>query len=59
VGAWRPRRLPVWLGRLVAGSFTAALATQLRGAANDKARRELGWEPRYASWRDGFRESGG
>jgi nucleoside-diphosphate-sugar epimerase len=25
------------------------------GASNEKARKELGWEPRYASWREGFR----
>jgi hypothetical protein len=33
------------------------LATQLRGASNEKAKRELGWAPRYASWRQGFREA--
>ncbi len=49
-----PRRVPVWLARLVAGKAMAVLATEARGSSNAKARRELGWAPRYASWRDGF-----
>jgi 2-alkyl-3-oxoalkanoate reductase len=56
LGAKPPRRVPVWLARLVAGSATAAMATQLRGASNAKAKRELGWQLRYPSWRQGFRE---
>ena len=54
VGAKAPRRVPRWLARLVAGRQMTALATELRGASNAKAKRELGWEPRYPSWRDGF-----
>jgi 2-alkyl-3-oxoalkanoate reductase len=27
------------------------------GASNAKAKRELGWEPRWKSWREGFREA--
>jgi nucleoside-diphosphate-sugar epimerase len=57
LGAKPPRRVPVWLARLLAGSATAAMATQLRGASNAKAKRELGWQPRYPSWRQGFREA--
>jgi 2-alkyl-3-oxoalkanoate reductase len=57
LGAKRPFRVPVFLARLVAGPFAAAFATGLRGASNAKAKRELGWEPRYASWRVGFREA--
>jgi 2-alkyl-3-oxoalkanoate reductase len=57
LGARRPRRVPTFLARLVAGPFAAASATQLRGASNAKAKRELGWEPLYASWRQGFREA--
>ena len=53
-GASRPLRIPVWLARLVAGRFVAVMATDLRGASNAKARRELGWEPHWASWREGF-----
>ena len=55
VGAKPPLRVPAWLGRLLAGDFAVTLMTSARGSSNDKARKELGWEPRYASWRDGFR----
>ena len=55
VGAPEPRHVPVWLGRLLGGEAVASMFTRIRGAANDKAKRELGWRPRYASWRDGFR----
>jgi 2-alkyl-3-oxoalkanoate reductase len=54
LGAPPPRRLPAWLGRLVAGETGLAAMTTLRGAANAKARRELGWQPAWPSWRDGF-----
>jgi 2-alkyl-3-oxoalkanoate reductase len=54
-GAKPPMRVPVWLGRLLAGDFVVAQMTQARGSANEKARKELGFEPRYASWREGFR----
>jgi 2-alkyl-3-oxoalkanoate reductase len=57
LGAPRPLRVPKLLVRLVAGSAAAAYATELRGASNAKAKRELGWQPRYASWRQGFREA--
>jgi 2-alkyl-3-oxoalkanoate reductase len=50
-----PLRVPAWLGRLLAGEFVVAQMTSWRGASNEKARKELGWEPRYASWREGFR----
>jgi nucleoside-diphosphate-sugar epimerase len=54
-GAKPPLRLPAWLGRLLAGEFVVAQMTTSRGSSNDKARKELGWEPRYPSWREGFR----
>jgi len=54
-GAKAPLRLPAWLGRLLAGEFVVAQMTTSRGSSNEKARKELGWEPRYASWREGFR----
>jgi nucleoside-diphosphate-sugar epimerase len=57
VGAKRPRRVPVWLARLIAGAAAAETATQLRGASNAKAKRELGWQPAYSSWRQGFRDT--
>jgi nucleoside-diphosphate-sugar epimerase len=49
-----PRRIPRWLGRLAAGEAATAMMTEARGASNEKAKRELGWKPRYASWRQGF-----
>jgi nucleoside-diphosphate-sugar epimerase len=54
-GAKPPLRLPVWLGRLLAGDFVVSQMTQARGSSNGKAKKELGFEPRYASWREGFR----
>jgi nucleoside-diphosphate-sugar epimerase len=55
VGAKEPRRVPCWLARLLLGDMIV-LMTQRRGFSNAKARRELGWELRYPSWRDGFKE---
>ena len=54
LGAKPPRRVPVWLARVVAGDAAVMLGTEARGASNAKARRELGWELRYPSWREGF-----
>ena len=54
-GAKPPLRLPVWLGRLLAGDFVVSQMTEARGSSNEKAEKELGFEPRYASWREGFR----
>jgi nucleoside-diphosphate-sugar epimerase len=54
-GAKPPLRVPAWLGRLLAGEFVVAQMTTSRGYSNEKARKELGWEPRYPSWREGFR----
>jgi nucleoside-diphosphate-sugar epimerase len=54
VGAKKPFRVPAWVAKLLAGPAAVASATQLRGASNAKAKRELGWEPRYPSWRQGF-----
>jgi nucleoside-diphosphate-sugar epimerase len=54
-GAKPPRRLPAWLARLVAGEMMVGMMTQGRGFSNAKAKRELGWQPRYPSWRQGFR----
>jgi nucleoside-diphosphate-sugar epimerase len=50
-----PRHVPVWLGRLAVGEVGVSMMTQIRGASNAKAKRELGWTPLYPSWRDGFR----
>jgi len=54
LGAKPPMRIPRWLGRLAAGEAATAMMTEAKGASNAKARRELGWQPRYASWRQGF-----
>ena len=54
-----PRRLPSWLGRLAAGEAATVWITEVRGASNSKTKRELGWEPRHASWRTGFAEAVG
>jgi nucleoside-diphosphate-sugar epimerase len=54
VGAKPPRRVPLWLARIAGGEVTAVMMRDLRGSSNTKARRELGWQPRYPSWREGF-----
>ncbi len=54
LGAGPPRRVPRWVGRLLAGEAATVMMTEVRGASNVKAKRELGWEPAHASWRDGL-----
>jgi 2-alkyl-3-oxoalkanoate reductase len=49
-----PRRVPRWLARLAAGEAATVMMTEARGASNEKAKRELGWQLRYPSWRQGF-----
>jgi len=56
VGAKKPMGVPVWLGRLAAGEVGVSMMTQIRGSSNAKAKRELGWQPHWGSWRDGFRD---
>jgi nucleoside-diphosphate-sugar epimerase len=55
VGAKPPLQLPVWLARLMAGEVAVSMLTQTRGSSNARAKRELGWQLRWRSWRDGFR----
>ncbi len=55
VGAKPPMRVPAWVARPLVGEHGVSLMTKVRGSSNAKAKRELGWEPRYASWREGFR----
>ena len=57
IGAPTPRHVPVWLGRLFGGELGVTMMTELRGASNEKAKLELGWELRYPSWRQGFRDA--
>ncbi|HEU4739385.1 MAG TPA: NAD(P)-dependent oxidoreductase [Solirubrobacterales bacterium] len=54
LGAKAPRRVPAWLARLVAGKDLVSTAITMRGAANAKAKQELGWQPAHPSWRQGF-----
>ncbi len=54
VGAPAPRHVPRWVGRLFAGEAATVMMTDAVGASNAKAKRELGWRPRHATWRDGF-----
>ena len=56
VGAGPPQRVSAEVGRELAGEFLVAQMTVARGSSNAKAKRELGWAPRYASWREGFPE---
>ncbi|MEV1175780.1 NAD(P)-dependent oxidoreductase [Nonomuraea sp. NPDC049784] len=55
-GAKRPMRVPTWLARPLAGEVAVTMMTEGRGFSNAKAKRELGWELRYPSWRQGFKE---
>lgn len=56
IGAKPPRRVPVWLAKLVLGEPGVSMMTKIRGSSNAKAKRELGWKLKYPSWRQGFRE---
>jgi nucleoside-diphosphate-sugar epimerase len=56
LGAPPPYHLPAWIGRMLLGEAGMVLMEGARGFSNAKAKRELGWKPGYASWRDGFRE---
>ena len=56
VNAPPPRHVPRWLGRIAAGEAGVFMMTEVRGASNEKAKRELGWKPKHASWREGFAE---
>jgi len=57
LGAKKPMRVPRFIARLVAGAYTTQMATELSGASNARAKAALRWQPRYASWRQGFREA--
>jgi nucleoside-diphosphate-sugar epimerase len=54
LGAKKPKRVPRLIGRLFAGEVGLVMMTELRGASNAKAKRELGWEPAHPSWRQGL-----
>ncbi len=54
LGAKKPVRVPRFIGRLFAGEAGVVMMTDVRGASNAKAKRELGWRPAHPSWREGF-----
>jgi nucleoside-diphosphate-sugar epimerase len=54
IGAPKPWHVPTFVGRMFAGEPGIVMMTEMRGASNAKAKRELGWEPRHPSWRQGF-----
>jgi nucleoside-diphosphate-sugar epimerase len=54
LGAKKPMRVPRFVGRIFAGEAGAVMMTEVRGASNRKAKRELGWQPKHPSWRQGF-----
>ena len=56
LGAKKPVRVPRFVGRLFAGQAGVVMMTELRGASNAKAKRELAWRPTHPSWREGFAE---
>jgi 2-alkyl-3-oxoalkanoate reductase len=56
IGAKPPRHVPAWVGKLAVGELGVSMMTETRGASNAKARRELGWQLLYPSWRLGFEE---
>ena len=56
LGAKAPRRVPEWVARLAVGANVMAV-TRARGISNAKGKRELGWTPVWASWREGFRRA--
>ena len=56
LGARKPIRVPLLVGRLFTGQAGAVLMTEIRGASNAKAKRELAWRPTHPSWREGFRD---
>lgn len=54
LGAKKPMRVPRFIGRLFAGEAGVVMMTDIRGASNAKAKRDLGWRPAHPSWREGF-----
>jgi nucleoside-diphosphate-sugar epimerase len=59
LGAKQPMRVPRFIGRLFAGQAGVVMMTELRGASNEKAKRELAWRPAHPSWRQGFAATAG
>jgi len=55
LGAKSPLKVPAWLARPLAGSYGVYVMTSAQGASNALAKRELGWQPKHSSWREGFK----
>ena len=53
IGAPKPRHVPRWVARLM-GEHLVVMMCEVRGASNERAKRELDWAPRWPSWRDGI-----
>ena len=58
-GAPKPMHVPAWLARLIIGDAGVRMMTRVRGVSNARLKRELGWQPAYASWREGFEKIAG
>ena len=56
LGAKKPMHVPRFIGRLLAGEAGVVMMTELRGASNARAKRDLAWRPTHPSWREGFAE---
>jgi nucleoside-diphosphate-sugar epimerase len=56
LGAKPPMRMPTWLARLAAGEVAVSMLTRTRGSSNARAKRDLSWQLRWPSWRQGFRD---
>jgi 2-alkyl-3-oxoalkanoate reductase len=54
LGAKTPRGVPRVVVRLLAGEAAVLMMTEVRGGSNSKAKRVLGWQPRWSTWRVGF-----
>ncbi len=52
-----PRQIPAWLAKLLIGEHVVAVMNEIRGVSNAKIKRELGWTPRWPTWREGFRDT--
>lgn len=56
LNAPKPKGVPTMMAKMFAGDWGVAFMSKLRGADNTRAKRTLGWQPLYASWRAGFAE---
>jgi nucleoside-diphosphate-sugar epimerase len=57
LGAQEPMRVPASEALEPVGDAGVMMMTEMRGASNAKAKRELGWQPAHPSWRQGFEDA--